>query len=247
MADIRVGLLGSEGRMGRAVTDALTDTVGMVAGPAADRDGDAAAVFAGSDVVIDFTPPGHTARHAGLAAAHGTACVVGTTGLAAADHAAMDAAAMDVALVQAGNFSLGVNLLTAFTRRAAAILDDGWDIEILEMHHRHKVDAPSGTATLLGEAAAHGRGVALDDVARRSRDGVIGERPAGEIGFATLRGGSVIGEHEVIFAAGSERLVLAHRAEDRGLFARGALTAARWAATAAPGRYDMLDVLGLKD
>ncbi|WP_374763139.1 4-hydroxy-tetrahydrodipicolinate reductase [Yunchengibacter salinarum] len=258
---VKLGLLGCRGRMGRAITEAIVAgfTVRLVA--AAEHpdhpeqamtlsDGvivtdDPASVFAVSDAVIDFTPPGLTARMAPLAARSGAAYVVGTTGLGADDHAALDKAAEQVAVVQAGNFSLGVNLLQVLTRQVAATLGEDWDIDILEMHHRHKVDAPSGTAKMLGEAAADGRGRRLADVARTSREGTTGPRPEGEIGFATLRGGAVIGEHEVIFASENERLTLSHKAENRGLFAAGAVRAARWAATQAPGRYAMTDVLGL--
>lgn len=246
-AIIKLGLLGAGGRMGRAVQAAAQVLSDIEVAATADQGDAVETVFEAADVVIDFTPPGNTAVHAGLAARSGTAYVVGTTGLTAEDHAALDAAGAQAAVVQAGNFSLGVNLLTSLVQRAAASLPSSFDIEILEMHHRAKVDAPSGTATMLGEAAAEGRAVQLESVARRSRDGVIGERPDGEIGFATLRGGAVIGEHSVMFAGASERLELTHKAENRGLFADGALVAARFAATAMPARYTMAQVLGLDD
>lgn len=236
-----IGIIGAAGRMGRAVQAQLTAADGLSLAFTADR-GD---TWGAADVLIDFSAPGSTAAHAARAAEAGAALVVGTTGLTDADHAALDAAGQTIAVVQAGNFSLGVNLLAALVEKAAAALDTGWDIEILETHHRHKVDAPSGTALLLGEAAAKGRGVALDDAAVRARDGITGERKAGEIGFASLRAGGVIGEHSVMLASTAERLTLSHHAEDRSLFANGALVAARFAAGAAPGRYDMRAVLGL--
>jgi len=205
-----------------------------------------AAVFA-ADVVIDFSTPAAAAALADLAAQHGAALVVGTTGLGAGDLAALAAAARRVPIVRAGNFSLGINMLMGLVRRAAQALPaDAWDIEIFEAHHRHKVDAPSGTALMLGEAAAAGRGVSLDAVARRARDGITGERPPGEIGFSVLRGGGIVGEHSVTFAAADEVLTLSHSGLDRTLFARGAVAAARWVAGQPPGEYDMQDVLGLK-
>jgi 4-hydroxy-tetrahydrodipicolinate reductase len=171
--------------------------------------------------------------------------VVGTTGLKPEHEAALDEAAAKVAVVQAANMSVGVNLMLGLARQVAAILDDGFDIEIVEMHHRHKVDAPSGTALALGKAAAAGRGVALDDVAVRARDGMIGPRPKGQIGFATLRGGDVVGEHTVVFAGEGERIELTHKASSRAIFARGAVRAALWTQGRPPGRYSMRDVLGL--
>lgn len=244
---IKLGLLGAAGRMGQAVQAAADGLADIMVVAAVDKGDPVRPVFEAADVVIDFTPPGHTAAHVAFAAEAGTAYVVGTTGLSDADQAALDAAGKTIAIVQAGNFSLGVNMLMALVEKAAASLPASFDIEVLEMHHRAKVDAPSGTATMLGEAAASGRAVQLKDVARRARDGVIGARPEGEIGFATLRGGAVIGEHSVIFAGDSERLELSHKAENRGLFADGALVAARFAARAQPARYSMVDVLGLGD
>jgi 4-hydroxy-tetrahydrodipicolinate reductase len=171
--------------------------------------------------------------------------VIGTTGLGPEDLRRIALAAHHAVIVRAGNMSLGVNLLVRLTRQVAAALDADWDIEIVEMHHRMKVDAPSGTALMLGEAAAEGRGVALDAVRDAGRDGMTGARRRGDIGFAALRGGDVVGEHEVIFSGEGERLVLRHVATDRAIFARGALRAALWGQTAKPGEYDMLDVLGL--
>ena len=202
--------------------------------------------FAEAQAVIDFTTPEATVAHAAIAAQARTVHVVGTTGLGDADLARLRAAARHATIVRAGNMSLGVNLLMQLTRRVAAALDVEYDIEIVEAHHRHKVDAPSGTALMLGEAAAEGRGVSLRAVADRGRDGITGTREAGHIGFSAIRGGDIVGEHDVIFAAPGERIVLRHVATDRRLFARGALKAALWGQGRAPGEYDMMDVLGLK-
>jgi 4-hydroxy-tetrahydrodipicolinate reductase len=201
--------------------------------------------IARSGAVLDFTAPHPTVEHAGLCAQAGAAHVIGTTGLSSENAAAIAAAARHTAIVQAGNYSLGVNLLTVLTQRVAAALDIEFDIEVVEMHHKHKVDAPSGTALMLGEAAAQGRGVELNEVSDRARDGITGERAAGAIGFAALRGGDVVGEHDVIFAGPGERVILRHIASDRMIFARGAVKAALWARAAKPGQYDMVDVLGL--
>ncbi|GAB5482984.1 MAG: hypothetical protein Pars92KO_27410 [Parasphingorhabdus sp.] len=171
--------------------------------------------------------------------------LVGTTGLEPAHHLSIDAAAKTVPVLQTGNTSLGVNMLAALVKEAAARLGDDWDIEIVEMHHRHKVDAPSGTAILLGEAAAKGRGIDLNDHSERGRDGQTGARAKGAIGFASLRGGSVAGDHQVILATDEERIELGHRAENRMIFARGAVKAALWLTQQQPGRYDMTDMLGL--
>ncbi len=203
-------------------------------------------VFAHSQAVVDFTTPQATVAHSEIAAQARLTHVIGTTGLSESDLAALSAAARHAVIVRAGNMSLGVNLLTVLTRKVAAALDTDFDIEIVEMHHRHKVDAPSGTALMLGEAAAKGRGVDLADVRDSGRDGHTGARRSGDIGFAALRGGDVVGEHEVIFAGEGERLVLKHIASDRMLFARGAVRAALWGQTQKPGEYDMLDVLGLE-
>lgn len=259
---VKVGILGIMGRMGQALAhavvaeDALSLIIGSeMAGHAligkTTPDGlatitdQAHIVFDASDLVIDFTPPGNTARHAALAAEKQTMLLVGTTGLTEQDESALDDAAKNVAIMQAGNYSLGINLLMSLVREAASRLEGGWDIDILEMHHRHKIDAPSGTALMLGEAAAAGRGVPLQSVRTPAREGITGEREEGSIGFAALRGGSVIGEHSVIIASESERLTLSHRAENRGLFADGAVRAAVWLSKQAPGRYSMRDVLGL--
>jgi 4-hydroxy-tetrahydrodipicolinate reductase len=207
---------------------------------------DALAVFGRADAVIDFTAPAATVAFAGLAAQAGILHVIGTTGLSDSDIAAIDTAAQSTPIIRAGNMSLGVNLLTQLVKQVAAALDDSYDIEVIEAHHRHKVDAPSGTALMLGQAAADGRGVALNAVSNRGRDGITGARRPGAIGFSAIRGGDIIGEHDVMFAARGEIITLSHRATDRSLFARGALKAALWGQGRAPGHYDMLDVLGLK-
>jgi len=202
--------------------------------------------FARAQVVIDFTAPAATVEFAALAAQARAVHVIGTTGLEAADLASIAAAARHAVIVRAGNMSLGVNLLVQLTRKVAAALDADWDIEVVEAHHRMKVDAPSGTALMLGQAAADGRGVDLGEVSDRGRDGITGARGRGMIGFSAIRGGDVVGEHDVIFAADGERIVLRHLATDRAIFARGALKAALWGLGQKPGEYDMIDVLGLK-
>ncbi|MCA0961395.1 4-hydroxy-tetrahydrodipicolinate reductase [Salipiger bermudensis] len=208
---------------------------------------DALEAFTKAQAVIDFTAPAATVAFAELAAQARAVHVIGTTGLDAEDLKKIHVAARHAVIVRAGNMSLGVNLLTKVTRQVAAALDEDWDIEIVEAHHNQKVDAPSGTALMLGEAAAEGRGVALDAVSDRGRDGITGKRKRGDIGFHAIRGGDVVGEHEVIFAAAGERITIKHIASDRALFARGALKAALWGQDKAPGEYDMLDVLGLND
>ena len=202
------------------------------------------ALFA-ADAVLDFTTPAATLDHARLAADRGGVLVIGTTGIDAAQANELEVAATAAAIVWAANMSVGINLLLGLTEKVAALLDESTDIEIVEMHHRHKVDAPSGTSLALGRAAAAGRGVAFDSVALRTRDGVIGPRPAGAIGFSNIRGGDVVGDHSVIFASAGERIELTHRASDRAIYAQGALRAARWARGRAPGLYSMKDVLGL--
>jgi len=207
---------------------------------------DADALFAASDAVIDFTRPELLQSHLDLAIRHKKTLVIGTTGLDADLRAAIKEAAKSVPLVQAANMSVGVTLLGQLVKQLAAKLDDRtFDIEVVEMHHRHKIDAPSGTALSLAEAAAEGRGVQLADVVRNSRDGQIGARPVGEIGISTVRGGDVVGDHTVIFAADGERIEVTHKASSRQIFARGAVRAALWAAGRQPGLYSMLDVLGL--
>lgn len=265
---MRIGVVGGGGRMGRTIVQQIAQTQGCTLVAACERPGAAvvgqdAGVLAGvgplgviigdspgplfvqAQVVIDFTSPEATARHAALAAEHGRALVVGTTGIGPAIEAAVEEAARRAAIVVAPNMSLGVNVLLGLVEKVAGILDEAFDIEIVEMHHRHKVDAPSGTALGLGRAAAAGRGIPLEDTAVRSRDGIIGPRRRGDIGFATLRGGDVVGEHTVIFAGDNERVELTHKATSRAIFARGAVRAAKWAATQPPGLYGMRDVLGL--
>ncbi|MEL6479261.1 MAG: 4-hydroxy-tetrahydrodipicolinate reductase [Pseudomonadota bacterium] len=201
--------------------------------------------FARAQAVLDFTAPAATVAHSVLAAQARLAHVIGTTGLAPADQASLDAAARHAVVIEAGNFSLGVNLLTVLTRKVAQALDIEFDIEVVESHHNQKVDAPSGTALMLAEAAAEGRGVDLDAVADRGRDGMTGARAPGAIGLHAIRGGDVVGEHDVIFAGPGERVVLRHLATDRMIFARGAVKAALWGQAQKPGRYSMIDVLGL--
>ncbi len=201
--------------------------------------------FATAQAVVDFTMPAATVAHAAIAAQARLVHVIGTTGLSDDDIAKIDAAARHATIIRAGNMSLGVNLLVQLTRRVAAALDTDFDIEVVEAHHRHKVDAPSGTALMLGEAAAEGRGIKLAANSERGRDGLTRARAEGAIGFSAIRGGDVVGEHDVIFAAPGERIVLRHLATDRRIFARGALKAALWGQGRSPGSYDMLDVLGL--
>ncbi len=206
---------------------------------------DALEAFAKAQAVIDFTAPAATVEFAALAAQARAVHVIGTTGMSAEDLAALGRAAHHAVIVRAGNMSLGVNLLTQLTKKVAAALDDDYDIEIIESHHNRKVDAPSGTALMLGEAAAEGRGVSLEAVSDRGRDGITGARKRGDIGFVAVRGGDIIGEHDVLFAGTGERITLRHVASDRSVFARGALKAALWGQGKKPGEYDMLDVLGL--
>ncbi|SHI44415.1 dihydrodipicolinate reductase [Shimia gijangensis] len=201
--------------------------------------------FAKAQAVIDFTAPAATLQFAKLAAQARAVHVIGTTGMTDEDIAKLEPCGRHAVIVRAGNMSLGVNLLTQLTKKVAAALDDDFDIEVIESHHNQKVDAPSGTALMLGEAAAEGRGVDLADVADRGRDGITGARKKGDIGFVAIRGGDIVGEHDVMFAAPGERIVLRHLASDRAVFARGALKAALWGQDKKPGEYDMLDVLGL--
>lgn len=201
--------------------------------------------FARAQAVIDFTSPAATVEFAALAAQARAVHVIGTTGLSEDDLAAIKAAARHAVVVRAGNMSLGVNLLVQLTKRVAAALDEDFDIEVIEAHHNRKVDAPSGTALMLGEAAAIGRGVRLEDVRDAAREGITGERKRGHIGFSAIRGGDIVGEHDVMFAAPGERVILRHVATDRAVFARGALKAALWGQGQHPGEYDMVDVLGL--
>ncbi len=226
--------------MGLAIA-AAADASGCTHG-GIDVGGDAAALAKISDVIVDFSSPDALPAHLAAARLAKTPILIGTTGLDGAHQAMIDDAAKHIAIIQAANTSLGINLLSALIEQAAARLGDDWDIEVVEMHHRHKVDAPSGTALLLAQAAARGRGKSLPELSRFDRDGL---RDVGSIGFASLRGGSVAGDHMVILAADGERIELGHRAEDRSIFARGAVKAALWLSGKPAGRYTMADVLGL--
>ncbi len=265
---MKIGIVGAGGRMGRMLIETVLETEGAeLAGgtetPSSNLLGkdlgalvgaedqgvavteDARVLFEASDVVIDFTVPAATAAHAALAAEIGTAMVIGTTGLDAAQQADVEAASHAASVVQAGNMSMGVNLLVGLAEQVAAALGAEYDIEVVEMHHKHKIDAPSGTALMLGQAAAKGRGLDHNDAAVYAREGHTGARPGGAIGYATLRGGDVVGEHSVLFAGLGERVELTHRATNRSIFARGAVRAALWTGGQAPGLYSMRDVLGL--
>jgi 4-hydroxy-tetrahydrodipicolinate reductase len=270
MSDLRLVIAGAGGRMGRTLVRAIADTKGIVvAGAVEDArspligqdsgvlaglpangialTADAKPLLANADGLVEFTVPAATIAHAALTAAAGKVHVIGTTGLSADDEAKISQAAKRATIVKSGNMSLGVNLLAALVRQVAKTLDDSFDIEIVELHHNRKIDAPSGTALLLGQAAAEGRGIDLAQHSARGRDGHTGARQAGDIGFASLRGGTAAGEHTVMFAGPAERIELVHKAEDRMIFARGALRAAQWARGKKPGLYSMADVLGLKD
>jgi 4-hydroxy-tetrahydrodipicolinate reductase len=270
MPDMRLIVAGAGGRMGRALTRAISETQGAVlAGaleaPGSDLLGKDAGVLAGlpangvklsadlwamtadADGILDFTVPGATIANVAIAAERGLVHVIGTTGLSASDDAVIKSVTNRAVVVKSGNMSLGVNLLAAVVKRVAKALDENFDIEIVETHHRMKVDAPSGTALMLGEAAAQGRGVALATRSARGRDGITGARRSGDIGFASLRGGTAAGDHSVSFLGPFERLTLSHHAEDRMLFAHGALRAALWAHGKKPGLYSVADVLGLAD
>jgi 4-hydroxy-tetrahydrodipicolinate reductase len=268
MTEMRLVVVGAAGRMGRMLVQAIAATDGCRLAGALERpesmalgqdagllagtgksgviiSDDPLPIFAQADGVLDFSAPEASVANAELAAQARIVHVVGTTGLSEADFTKLEAAARHARIVQSGNMSLGVNLLASLVRKAAATLAEDFDIEILEMHHRMKVDAPSGTALLLGEAAAQGRAVALKERSVRVRDGHTGARTSGDIGFASLRGGTVVGDHSVMFAGPGERIELVHRAEDRSLFARGAVRAALWAMDKKPGYYTMADVLDL--
>jgi 4-hydroxy-tetrahydrodipicolinate reductase len=270
MADMRLIVAGAGGRMGRALTRVISETPGAVlAGaleaPGSQLLGNDAGILAGlpangvklsadlwsmsaeADGILDFTVPAATIANVAIAAQRGLVHVVGTTGLSSSDEAVIKSVTSRAIVVQSGNMSLGVNLLAALVKRVAQSLDESFDIEILETHHKAKIDAPSGTALMLGQAAAAGRGISLEERSARGRDGVTGARRAGDIGFAALRGGTVTGDHSVIFAGAMERIELTHRAEDRTMFAQGAIKAALWARHQKPGLYSMTDVLGLKD
>lgn len=250
---VRVAIAGALGRMGRQMADAVLGDARLALAARFHRPGSVGEglvsrdeALAVADVVIDFTTPAASADLARICAERGgPALVIGSTGFDAAELAVIADAAKTIAIVRSGSFSLGLNMLVGLVEQAARALDpDDWDVEIVEAHHRHKVDAPSGTALMLGHAAAGGRGIDLKTVARRARDGTIGARPPGEIGFAVLRGGSIIGEHNVSFCANGETVTLSHAAGDRVMFARGAIAATLWLKGRPPGEYDMRDVLG---
>jgi 4-hydroxy-tetrahydrodipicolinate reductase len=268
MSDMRLVVAGASGRMGRALVQLIHETkgatlvaaleqadsiaigqdVGLLAGCGrigVDISGDALKAASISDGILDFTSPRASVELAGLAAQARIVHVIGTTGFSPEDLARLEAAARHAVIVKSGNMSLGVNLLAALVEKVARTLSSDYDVEIVEIHHRLKVDAPSGTALLLGTAAARGRGVSLEDHSIRGRDGQTGVRENGAIGFAALRGGTVVGDHSVIFAGPGERIELTHKAEDRRIFARGALEAALWGRTRKPGLYSMTDVLDL--
>src|SRR5690242_15998895 len=270
MADMRLIVAGAGGRMGRALVRVISETPGAVVtgaleAPGSDLLGKDAGVLAGlpangvlvsadlwtmsanADGILDFTVPAATIANVAIAAERGLVHIIGTTGLSASDNAVIKSVTSRAVVVRSGNMSLGINLLAALVKRVAQSLDHSFDIEILEMHHRAKIDAPSGTALMLGEAAASGRKIALEAHSARGRDGITGERRTGDIGFASLRGGTVTGDHSVIFAGAMERIELTHRAEDRTMFAQGAIKAALWARSQKPGLYSMADVLGLAD
>jgi 4-hydroxy-tetrahydrodipicolinate reductase len=268
MSDMALVVVGAAGRMGQTLVRIIHETEGVRLSGAVEREGspmlgrdagelagvgnldvpisdDPLAAFAKADGVLDFSAPAASVAYSGYAAQARIVHVIGTTGIGAEDEEKIAAAARHATIVKSGNMSLGVNLLAVLVEQAARALPADFDIEILEMHHRHKVDAPSGTALLFGRAAAEGRGIGLENSSVRVRDGHTGPRPEGAIGFATLRGGSVVGDHSVMFAGQGERIVLTHSAEDRGIFARGAVKAALWARGKKPGLYSMRDVLGL--
>ncbi len=239
----KIGIIGHKGRMGQALIEAIAEAGAIYAG-GVDQGDDLNALIAKVDVLVDFSS--HHALETNLAAcvAAGKPIVIGTTGLEAQHHAQIDEAAKSIAILQTGNTSVGVNMLCNLVEQTAKQLGPDWDIEIVEMHHRHKVDAPSGTALMLGEAAARGRGIDLATHSERGRDGITGARAIGAIGFASLRGGGVVGDHQVIFAHDNERIELTHRAETRAMFASGAIKAAMWIMGQGAGRYIMGDVLG---
>ena len=268
MANLQIGVVGCAGRMGLNLLHQIHTAEGCDISGGSEQLGHASSgqdigelaglgglgiivtdeprvMFKQSDVILDFTIPSATVNHCALAVETGTKLVIGTTGTTPEDDAAISKAAKTVAIMREGNMSLGVNVLAVLTERMARYLDEDFDIEIVEMHHRYKIDAPSGTALLLGRSAAAGRGVNHDEAMQGGRHGITGERRRGDIGYSAIRGGNVAGEHSVIFAADDERVELTHKATDRAIFARGALTAARWLRDKEPGLYGMADVLGL--
>ena len=265
---LKIAVTGSSGRMGQMLINTLSSSETMTLSGAIERTGHAwvgndvgvlmggahsgvevsenyLEVFSSVDAVVDFTIPAATIEFAKIAAQTGTAHIIGTTGFTPDEIDLINASANHVPIVRAGNMSLGVNLLVTLTKQVAAALDEEFDIEVIEAHHNKKIDAPSGTALMLGEAAAQGRGVSLEDVRDTKRDGIVGARKSGDIGFVAVRGGDIVGEHDVLFASQSERITLRHVAQNRDVFARGALKAALWSQGKPPGAYSMLDVLGL--
>lgn len=266
---MRLAVMGASGRMGRALTLAINNNSETQIGGGTERSGsdaigldigtlngldpigltisdDPVELFTKVDGILDFTSPAASLKFAELSAQARIVHVIGTTGFTPEDEEKLTAASNHAVIIKAGNMSLGVNLLVALTRKVAGLLDESFDIEILEMHHRHKVDAPSGTSLMLGKAAAEGRGVEITEKSVRTRDGLTGPRKSGDIGFANLRGGSVAGDHTVIFAGDGERIELTHKADDRSIFANGAVKAALWGKGKAPGLYSMADVLGIE-
>jgi 4-hydroxy-tetrahydrodipicolinate reductase len=240
----RIGIFGSRGRMGAAIATVIP-MLGATHAGGADVGDDSAALASASDVLVDFSSPSALGEHLTAARLAGTPILIGTTGLDGSHQAMVDDAAREIAVIQAANTSLGINLLAAMVEQAAARLGNDWDVEVVEMHHRHKVDAPSGTALLLAQAAANGRGKSLPELSRFDRFDSTDPREPGTIGFASLRGGSVAGDHMVVLAGEGERIELGHRAESREIFARGAVKAALWLSGKPAGRYSMADVLGL--
>lgn len=268
MTKMRLAVMGASGRMGKELSMAIinnpdTEIAGATEVPGSPAIGtdigtlngiaplgitvtdDPLELFTKIDGILDFTSPAATIKFAELTAQARIVHVIGTTGFSKDEEEKLEAASRHARIIKAGNMSLGVNLIAALTKQVAAILDDNFDIEIVEMHHRHKVDAPSGTSLMLGKAAAEGRKVSLEEKSVRVRDGQIGARKDGDIGFASLRGGTVAGDHTVIFAGNGERIELTHKADDRGIFASGAIKAALWGKDQAPGLYSMADILGL--
>ncbi len=239
-----IGIIGSAGRMGQALAAAIAAAGDTVAG-GIDQGGDAVALAQASEALVDFSSPHALEANLDAAISGGTPILIGTTGLEERHHWLVDHAAEQIAVLQTGNTSLGVNMLAYLVREAATRLGEDWDIEIVETHHRRKIDAPSGTALLLGEAAAKGRGIALPEHSTCARDGITGAREPGTIGFASLRGGSVAGDHTVYLLADDERIALSHLAENRSIFAKGAVKAANWLIGKPAGRYTMAQVLGL--
>jgi 4-hydroxy-tetrahydrodipicolinate reductase len=267
---IKVGVVGAAGRMGRMLVSAVNESEKMELAGASEAEGNSFVgfdagelagvgklgvlisdnledLFEKADAIIDFTAPVVTVKNAALAAKHKKALIIGTTGLSKDEQSIIDEASKQTVIIQAPNMSVGVNLLFALVEKVSSILDDDFDIEIFEAHHNKKKDAPSGTAVGLGKAAAKGRGVSLDDVGVLSREGIVGEREKGEIGFSTMRGGNIVGEHTVFYVGGEERIEISHKANSRKIFANGAIKAVIWSENKSSGLYSMIDVLGLTD